>query len=267
MDKAKQAIGIFDSGAGGLTVASAVRNILPEEKIIYFGDTAHLPYGDKSNENIQKYALRISDFLLKKECKVILIACNTASAAAYEKVKEHVGNKIPVLNVIDPAAEYVAQVEEIQKIGIIGTKATIRSNSYPRMIKALNNTKTVVSLPTPLFAPMIEEGFVYDDISNAVIRKYLSDPILKDIDSLVLGCTHYPIIKNQIRKFYEFETMVIDASLIVAKKLRELLKEENLLNNLQKPAHEFFVSDYTESFKKMAEMFFDTRIELQQIEL
>ena len=265
MDIKKQAIGIFDSGAGGLTVASAVKNILSEEDIIYFGDTAHLPYGDKSPETIKKYSLDITNFLLKKNCKVILIACNTASAAAYEAVKEHVGTKAIVLNVIDPAAEYVAKMQDISKIGVIGTKATVQSKSYSNKIRALNSQKEVVSLATPLLVPMIEEAFIYDDISNAIIRKYLSDPLFADIDSLILGCTHYPIIKNQIRKFFEFETTVIDSSIVVAQKLKEILETNNLLNNQKTPTHKFYVSDYTDSFKKLGEMFFDTRIELQTV--
>ncbi len=267
MSFSENPIGIFDSGAGGLTVASAVSDILPNEKIVYFGDTAHLPYGDKSNESIQKYSLRITDFLLKKQCKAILIACNSASAAAYEKIKKYLAGKIPVFNVIDPAAEYVAKLKNIKKIGIIGTKATIRSNSYPVKIKAVNNNKTVVSLATPLLAPMIEEGFIYDDISNAIIRKYLSSPILSGIDSLVLACTHYPIIKNQIRKFYEFEITVIDASLIVAKKLKQSLPQTILRKNSLPPQHEFYVSDYTDGFQKTAKIFFDTKINLLQTDL
>ncbi|MEA2043443.1 MAG: glutamate racemase [Bacteroidota bacterium] len=258
-----QAIGIFDSGAGGLTVASAVKNILPDEKIIYFGDTAHLPYGDKSQETIQKYSLEITDFLLRRNCKVILIACNTASAAAYERVKTYVGDKAIVINVIDPAAEYVANVQESEKIGVIGTKATIRSESYPQKINKKAKDKVVVSLATPLLVPMIEEAFVYDDISNAIIRKYLSDPELQGIDSLILGCTHYPIIKNQIRKFYEFETTVIDSSIIAAKKLKEILEQNNLLNTQKNPEHEFYLSDFTDSFEKLAVMFFDKNIDVQ----
>ncbi len=177
-----QPIGIFDSGVGGLTVALAVKNLLPEEKIIYFGDTAHLPYGDKSSEIVRQYSLQIADFLLEKNCKVILIACNTASAAAYEAVRKHVGNKAIVLNVIDPASEYVANNKKFKKIGVIGTKGTILSNSYTIKIKEQSEDKEVVSLATPLLVPMIEEGFVYDDISNAIIKNYLSDDTLKNID-------------------------------------------------------------------------------------
>jgi glutamate racemase len=265
--KAEQPIGIFDSGAGGLTVAAAVNNILPSEKLIYFGDTAHLPYGDKSTELIQFYSRNITDFLLEKNCKVILIACNTASAAAYETVKNHVGEKALVVNVIDPTAEYVARNENIKKIGVIGTKGTVNSGTYTRKIAEQNPVKQVFAIAAPLLVPMIEEGFIYDDISNAIIRSYLSNSDLNGIDALILGCTHYPIIKNQIRKFYNFKTEIIDSSDIVAKKLKTLLTVNNLLNNEIAPVHEFYVSDYTDFFKTLAEMFFDMKITLQKADI
>jgi len=264
----KEAIGIFDSGAGGLTVASAVRNLLPDEKIIYFGDTAHLPYGDKSTDTVKNYSLRITDFLLEKKCKIILIACNTASAAAYEAVKERAKGKAIVINVIDPATEFIAQNKQLKKIGVIGTKGTIKSKSYETKIKALQNDKEVVSLQTPLLVPMIEEGFIYDNISNSIIKEYLSNEKLNNIDGLILACTHYPIIKNQIRKFYNFKTTVIDSSVVVAQKLKDTLKENNLINTENiTPKHEFFVSDYTDFFKTLAEMFFDDEINLETIHL
>ena len=264
MKTANQPIGIFDSGAGGLTVAGAVKNLLPNEKLIYFGDTAHLPYGDKSNEAIQYYSKNISEFLLQKQCKIILIACNTASAAAYDVVKEHVGDRALVINVIDPTVDFVTKNEAFLNIGVIGTKGTINSNTYSQKIKEKSPLKNVVSLATPLFVPMIEEGFIYDDISNAIIRSYLTDENLQNIDALILGCTHYPIIKNQIRKFYNFKTSIIDSSEIVARKLKEVLSENNLLNNQISPKHEFYVSDYTQFFKTLAEMFFDDTVNLQK---
>ena len=261
----KQAIGIFDSGAGGLTVAAAVKNLLPNEKIIYFGDTAHLPYGDKSKETVKNYSLRITDFLLEKKCKIILIACNTASAAAYEAVKEKAGEKAIVINVIDPATEFVAQNNDLKKVGVIGTKGTVSSGSYSKKIKSLKEDIEVVSLQTPLLVPMIEEGFIYDNISNAIIKEYLSDDKLKDIDALILACTHYPIIKNQIRKFYNFKTTVIDSSVVTAKKLKDVLVKHNILNTeTQVPEHEFYVSDYTDFFETLAEMFFDDKVNLQK---
>jgi glutamate racemase len=259
-----QAIGIFDSGAGGLTVASAVKNLLPNEKIIYFGDTAHLPYGDKSSETVRNYSLGITDFLLNKHCKVILIACNTASAAAYDSVKEKTGDKAIVLNVIDPAAEFVANNLNYTKIGVIGTKGTVLSESYPKKIHQLNQKMEVVSLQTPLLVPMIEEGFIFDNISNAIIKEYLSKDVLNNIDALILGCTHYPIIKNQIRKFYNFKTDIIDSSHVVAQKLKAILTDNHLLNTDNSiKEHEFYVSDYTDFFKTLAEMFFEEHVTLQ----
>lgn len=259
-----QPIGIFDSGAGGLTVASAVKNLLPNEKIIYFGDTAHLPYGDKSSETVKNYSLRITDFLIERECKIILIACNTASAAAYKAVKKRASDKAIVINVIDPATEFIAKNENLKKIGVIGTKGTISSGSYTKKINKLNNATEVVSLQTPLLVPMIEEGFIYDNISNAIIKEYLSNEKLNDIDALILACTHYPIIKNQIRKFYNFKTTIIDSSLVVAQKLKDVLLNNDLLNTADHiPQHEFYVSDYTDFFKTLAEMFFDDEVNLQ----
>ncbi len=263
-----QPIGIFDSGAGGLTVAAAVKKILPGEKIIYFGDTAHLPYGDKSFETVKKYALRITDFLLEKNCKLILIACNTASAAAFEAVQEKAKDKALVLNVIDPAVEFAANHKDLKKIGVIGTKGTVSAGIYSEKIKKISSEKEVTSMATPLLVPLIEEGFIYDNISNAVIKQYLSEEKLKGIDALILGCTHYPIIKNQIRKFYNFKTTVIDSSEVVAGKLKEVLTNHKLLNTTGKePEHEFYVSDYTDFFETLAEMFFDEKIKLQKTDL
>ncbi len=260
-----QPIGIFDSGAGGLTVASAVKKMLPNEKIIYFGDTAHLPYGDKSFETVKKYALRITDFLLEKKCKLILIACNTASAAAYESVKERAEGKALVLNVIDPATEFVAKEKKLKKVGVIGTKGTVSAGIYSEKIKNISPEKEVISMATPLLVPLIEEGFIFDNISNAVIKEYLSNEKLKNIDALILACTHYPVIKNQIRKFYNFKTAVIDSSEIVARKLRDVLTKNKLLNKDDRiPEHEFYVSDYTDFFETLAEMFFDEKIKLRK---
>ena len=263
--KEKQAIGIFDSGVGGLTVAAAIKNLLPNEEMIYFGDTAHLPYGDKSAESIKYYSKRISEFLISQECKVIVIACNTASSNAYLAVKELVGEQAIVINVIDPVIEFILQNKQHSKIGVIGTKSTIDSGSYQKNIQSGNRDINLVSLSTPLFAPMIEEGFIYDDISNAIIRSYLSIEEFKTIDSLILGCTHYPIIRNQIRKFFNFNVEVIDSANVVARYLQQLLVEKNLLNNSNNPQHKFYVSDYTNYFKKIAEMFFDDEVFLTKL--
>ena len=261
-------IGLFDSGVGGLTVASAIRLTLPAEQMIYFGDTAHLPYGDKSKDTIINYSIGITKFLLEKGCKVILIACNSASSNAFREVRDFVGDQALVMNVIDPVIDYVTkETEEHKNIGVIGTKATINSGTYQHGIQNLRPGIEVSSLATPLLVPMIEEGFIFDDISNAIIRSYLSRKELQGIDSLILGCTHYPIIKNQISRFFNFEINVIDSAKIVAEKLREELISRQLLRNDKAPGHEFYVSDHTDYFEIIARMFFGEKIDLNKISI
>lgn len=262
-----QPIGVFDSGVGGLTVAHAVRQVLPRENLIYFGDTAHLPYGDKSAESVTYYSLKISEFLLDNNCKVILVACNTASALAFDKLKDGVGNRALLLNVIDPVVEFVQKNNRFRKIGVIGTKGTINSGTYEKKLKKISPQTEIVSLPTPLFVPMIEEGFIYDDISNAIIRSYLSNPKLEGIEALILGCTHYPIIKNQISKFYNFNVDVLDSARIVADELKYRLESGNLLKSSGKKEDHFYVSDYTPYFEKISNVFFEENINLKKLDL
>ena len=248
-------IGIFDSGVGGLTVANAIRQILPNEQLVYFGDTAHLPYGDKSRETIIEYSLAIASFLKEKNCKVIVIACNSASSNAFEKVCELVP-EIPVINVIDPVVEHIATLEEIKQIGVIGTKSTIGTNAYEQKINQKDKSKLVSSMATPLFVPMIEEGFIFDDISNAIIRNYLSRHEISGIEALILGCTHYPIIKNQINKFYNFEIDIIDSAKVVAQHLQKILLVEGIVAENKEANNKYFVSDFTDYFQVIAKMFF-----------
>jgi glutamate racemase len=259
----EQPIGIFDSGVGGLTVAHSIKSLLPNEKIIYFGDTFHLPYGDKSSESVQYYARRISDFLLEKNCKTVLIACNTASANAFDEVVEHVAGRAIVLNVVDPVVSLVSKKHLNGKVGVIGTKGTINSKTYEQKIHQLNPSLEVISMATPLFVPMIEEGFIFDDISNAIIRAYLSDKRFDDIHSMILGCTHYPIIKRQIEKFFDFGTDIIDAADIVARELKSTLEELELINTGKPGGHEFYISDFTPYFEKIAKMFFESAVHFE----
>ncbi len=262
-----QPIGIFDSGVGGLTVTHAICNQLPGEQIIYFGDTFHLPYGDKSRHSVQYYAVRITDFLLEHHCKVILIACNTASASAYEQVSRHADGKAVVFNVIDPVVEYVADNQIGGKLGVIGTKGTINSGTYQHKLREKIPGAEVVALATPLLVPMIEEGFVFDDISNAIIRTYLSHQSIEGIKALILACTHYPIIKKQIEKFFNFNVEVIDSGQIVASSVKKFLQSNGLIRQGKKPNHKFFVSDYTEYFEKISRMFFEDKIHLEKVDL
>jgi glutamate racemase len=259
-------IGIFDSGVGGLTVAHAIKQILPGESLVYFGDTAHLPYGDKSEESIRFYSEKITEFLLEHDAKAVLIACNSASASAYEFLREKYRDMIILLDVIDPVVSYIG-TRQFSKIGVIGTKRTISSGTYEQKIIRNNPGTTVVSLATPLLVPMIEEGFIFDDISNAIIRTYLSNGSLSGIEALILGCTHYPIIRNQISKFFNFNVEVVDSARIVSAALRDTLDKNGLLNDSNNVSDRFFVSDYTDYFEKIARMFFEQNINLQKADI
>lgn len=255
-------IGIFDSGVGGLTVASAIKQMLPGESIIYFGDTAHLPYGDKSSEAIVNYSRRITTFLLEHDVKVVVVACNTASATAFPELRAEFGDRTLVTDVVNPVVDYICG-QKFRKTGVIGTKRTIETGTYTNMVRERCPESGVVSMATPLLVPMIEEGFIFDDISNGIIRRYLSDRRFNGIDALVLGCTHYPIIKNQISKFFNFEIEVVDSARIVSSSLRDLLAQRGLLrDSRERGTDQFYVSDHTNWFEKIAGMFFDNQIEL-----
>ena len=262
----EQPIGIFDSGVGGLTVAHAIKQILPGESLIYFGDTAHLPYGDKSAESIRFYSQKITEFLLEHNSKVILIACNSASASAFDSLKKEFENKTIIIDVIDPVVNYLA-TRNFNKIGVIGTKRTISSGTHEKKIREKSPLTNVISMATPLLVPMIEEGFIFDDISNAIIRTYLSNEALAGIQALILGCTHYPIIKNQISKIFNFDVEVVDSARIVSMILRDVLDKNNLLNDSGNVKDQFFISDYTTYFEKIARMFFEGEINLKKADI
>ncbi len=259
-----QPIGVFDSGIGGLTVAHAIRKLLPNESMIYFGDTAHLPYGDKSEAAIQAYSIKIADVLMRKGCKVIVIACNSASSAAYELLKEYVRRDTHIINVIDPMVAFILENFPGKHIGLIGTKRTVQSGVYARKIAEGNKGVSLHSLATPLLAPMIEEGFFNNQISHEIIAQYLSDPALAQIDALILACTHYPLIKKEIDQFYNSKMTILDSSEIIAEALNKYLTKEGLLNTGSTPQQHFLVSDYTESFEAAARMFFRESVHLEK---
>lgn len=259
-------IGIFDSGVGGLTVAQAIKQILPGESLIYFGDTAHLPYGDKSAEAIRYYSGKITEFLIDNDSKIVLVACNSASASAFDTLKEEFRDKLILIDVIDPVVNYLG-TRKFGKVGIIGTKRTISSGTYDQKLKTRAPGTEVISMATPLLVPMIEEGFIFDDISNAIIRTYLSNEMLSGIQALVLGCTHYPIIKNQISRFFNFNVEVVDSARIVSLVLKETLEKNDLLNDSGIVNDRFFVSDYTPYFEKIARMFFEGEINLKRADI
>lgn len=260
---ASQPIGIFDSGVGGLTVAKEIKRLMPQEDFIYFGDTKHLPYGEKSKEAIIGYSVRIAKFLLEKNCKAIVIACNTATANALAEVKEVVGNKALVFDVINPVAEKVA-FEIHQNVGVIATKATVNSGLYKKSIRKLNKFITVDELPTPLLVPAIEEGFINHPITHAIIYNYLSNKKLKDIETLILGCTHYPLLIEEIKQYYGTRVRVIDSPSIVASFVKQTLAKHHLLNeNNPNPKYDFYLSDLTKNFEKISKKFFGNKIDLE----
>ncbi len=260
-----QPIGVFDSGIGGLTVAHAIRQLLPNESMIYFGDTAHLPYGDKSEAAIQAYSVKIADILVRKGCKVIVIACNSASSAAYELLTEYVRKDIQIINVIDPMVDLVLNEFPGKNLGLIGTKRTVQSDVYSRKIYEGKKDIHLHSLATPLLAPMIEEGFFNNQISHEIIAQYLSDESLKSIEALILACTHYPLIKTEIKAVYDGKVTILDSSEVIAKALKRHLEDQRLLNPGGPPAqHHFLVSDYTDSFEAAARMFFHETVRLER---
>ncbi len=259
----KNPIGIFDSGVGGLTVANAIVRSLPNEEIIYFGDTAHLPYGDKSADAIRYFSLRISKFLLEQDCKMIVVACNSASSAAYHVLVDFFKGQALFVNVVDPLVEKVAG-KRYRKVGVIATKATVQSGMYERQLRALQPDLEIASLATPLLAPMIEEGYVHNEISHAVLQSYLSHPSLQGIDALLLACTHYPLIRPDIEAFFEGKVEIFDSTDVVVSAVRQRLGSKNLLNE-QKPQrpHRFYVSDYTSSFESTTRLFYKEEIALE----
>lgn len=262
---AAQPIGIFDSGVGGLTHVHAVAALLPHEDFIYFGDTARLPYGDKSVETIKIYCQEMADFFLSQACKVILIACNTATAAAYEFMCEYVGDKAHVIGVVEPVVQYIANNFAHKKIGLIGTRQTVNSQVFAKKLAAYNKNIQLSSLATPLLVPVIEEGFYqHQNVVDAVLQAYLDSPQLQNIEALVLACTHYPLLKNRIDHFYQGKVVLIDAPNITAKYLQQFLLQHQLLNTQsQLGSRYFYFSDYTDNFSLLAKYFFGEEIKLE----
>ncbi|HTM64284.1 MAG TPA: glutamate racemase [Gammaproteobacteria bacterium] len=263
-----QPIGVFDSGIGGLTVAHAVLKHLPRENIIYFGDTAHMPYGDKSTAAIQAYAVKIAHMLLQQECKLILIACNSASAAAYELVKEYVGSKAIVMNVIDPVIHHLKEKYSKKNVGLIGTRQTVNSHIYKKKLDDLKRGVSLTSHATNLLASAIEEfGSTHNEVIDSLLKVYMEQFKSHQLDALVLACTHYPVIKDRIAKYCNPSVDIIDSSEIVAQAVKKQLEKNNLLNDNGNSNKHFYVSDYTESFAANAKLFFDDEVKLEHYPL
>ena len=272
-------IGIFDSGIGGLTVARAACDLLPNESILYFGDTAHLPYGEKSPELIRKYSTRIALHLVNSGCKAIVVACNSASSNALRQVVDAVGESIPVIDMVHPVVEAICSEESSEsvsdcnkKVGLIGTRATISSGLYKSAVEALNQTRgssiDLISRPTPLLASAIEEGFYNDTIPGAVLEAYLEDGYFSEVDFMILGCTHYPLVRDEVMSMLPKSVEVIDSPKIVALALKSKLENLRLLNDdTAVSSNRFQVSDLTENFRLGAQRFFSSDIDLEEVVL
>lgn len=259
-----QPIGIFDSGIGGLTVAHAIARALPEEELIYFGDTAHMPYGDRSPDSIRYYCLRIAKFLVEKGCKMIVVACNTASSVGYRVLLDFFKDEILFVNVVDPLVDATV-AHQFKKVGVIATKATIQSRVYELKLTEKQPDLEVASLATPLLAPMIESGYFHDNISRAVIHDYLSNPALQGIDALLLACTHYPLIRTDIAEYYHNQVAILDSTDVAAEAVRHKLAQRNLLNDQRTQPHHFYVSEFTQSFEETTRIFYQEEIHLEHL--
>jgi glutamate racemase len=258
--QALRPIGVFDSGIGGLTVAAALRELLPGENIFYIGDTARVPYGGKSQQTIERYAVEITGLLLAENAKMIVVACNSASALAIPRLEEML--KVPVIGVIIPGAKAAIHASRNGRIGVIGTRATIFSRAYERAIRELSPGTEVISQACPMLVPLIEEGWLDDAITDQVIRRYLEKLVREDIDTLVLGCTHYPLLSAALKKFTGPDICLVDSARNCAIAVKELLKKEKIaapaghLGRLQ-----VALTDKSEGFLRIAEQALSLQIE------
>ena len=259
-------IGIFDSGIGGLTVVREVLEKLPHYRIVYFGDTARLPYGTKSQKTIVEYAIEDTEFLLSQGAKIIIVACNSASSVAFGALKERFS--IPIFEVIRPAVEKTLRVTQKQRVGVIGTRATIGSGIYERLLTEARSDIQVFSQACPLLVPLVEEGWLKRPETKRIVRKYLFSLKMKQVDTLVLGCTHYPLLKPIIQAKMGRRVEVIDSAQEVALWVKGYLENNPEIANRLTPAaepdgHRFFVSDLTPSFEQIASQFLGRPIRLE----
>ena len=252
-------IGVFDSGVGGLTVAREIMSQLPNETIIYFGDTARVPYGNKSKETVITYSRQIIQFLLTKQVKAIVIACNTASAFALEAMQKEVS--IPIIGVVKPGAKMAAETTKNQKIGVIATEGTINSHIYTDYLSKTNPDVQVFGKACPLFVPLVEEGWIEDPITTEIASRYLEELKQSEVDTLVLGCTHYPLLRQTVQQIMGDKVTLVNPAYETAKRLTQVLEEQNLLNKNMPVAHKFFVSDGAEKFKAFANTILPCEVE------
>lgn len=256
-------IGVFDSGIGGLTVLKEIMEQLPSEDIIYFGDTARIPYGTRSKETVIKYSFQCIKFLLSKNIKAIVIACNTASAIALEPAREKFD--VPIIGVIEPGAKAAVSTTRNNKIGVIGTSGTINSEAYQTLIRNMDKSAEVIGVACPLFVQIVEDGWEDTDVAMLAAEKYLMELKEHNIDTLVLGCTHYPILRYTLSKVMGKEVSLVNPAFETAKAVKEMLISNDMLkDSTDKPEYKFYVSDDPEKFRRIGGNFL--RREIQSIE-
>lgn len=253
-DITKAPIGVFDSGVGGLTVVREIMRQIPNESICYFGDTARVPYGSKTKETVTKFSRQIVRFLKTHQVKTIVIACNTASAYALDELEKEID--IPIIGVVRPGAKVAAEVTKNGKIGVIATEATIGSQIYNRYIREINNNVTIYGKACPLFVPLVEEGLWQDPVTDEIAKRYLSELIDIGIDTLIMGCTHYPLIRSTIGRVIGEEVTLVNPAYETALELKDMLQARGLLNQeapkLGSNQYQFYVSDAAGKFKQFA---------------
>jgi glutamate racemase len=253
-------IGVFDSGIGGLTVVKRLAATLPNENIVYFGDTARVPYGSKSNSTVIEYSIENTKFLLQKNIKALVVACNTASSIAIPDLKKMFD--IPIIGMIEPGSMMALKKSQTKKIGVIGTRATINNLAYSKEIKKLNNSAQVIEKPCPLFVPLAEEGWIKHKATYEIAEEYLKELRETGIDTLVLGCTHYPILSEVIQKVIGSKVTLIDSGVASSEVIKSELEKLDILSDSNKPGiQEYYVSDIPAKFKEVAELFLGREID------
>lgn len=258
-------IGIFDSGIGGLTVTKEIVKLLPKESIIYLGDTARVPYGTRSKEIVTQFAKELVNFLLKKNVKALVVACNTISAQALDEIKRT--SPIPVVDVLSPAVRKAVKSTVNNRVGVIGTVGTISSRAYENEIKELSPQIEVVSVGCPLFVPLAEEGLHQHEATKSIAEDYLDEIVSKEVDTLILGCTHYPLLLEAIVDAVGPRVSLVDSAKPTAEELEKVLKENGLLSGNQNPNLEFFVTDAPERVHKVAARFFGSKLKIRKVTL
>ncbi|HSP86786.1 MAG TPA: glutamate racemase [Ignavibacteriaceae bacterium] len=260
-------IGVFDSGIGGLTVVKRFLSTLPNEDIIYFGDTARVPYGSKSNSTVIEYSLQDARFLINKKVKAIVVACNTASSIAIEEIRN--AFDVPVIGMIGPGSMAAIQNTKNKRVGVIGTRATISNSAYAKRLKLLNPSIEVFEKACPLFVPLAEEGWINHEATYKIAEEYLAELREKDIDTLVLGCTHYPILTKVIQKIIGSNVKLIDSGIASSEIVKVELQKNNLLSDKKSIGiSEFYVSDIPTKFKEIAELFLGKPVkEVHKVEI